>query len=310
MKKISYLLLILCFSFLLGCSRENIKQNSTTTPLFYEVSHPNKENKLYLFGSIHAANDSLYPLPDYILNAYNNSDSIAVEFDLVAYEKNITSQFQVLSRFLYGNNKTIKDVLKKDIYESGVEILKNAGLYSSVIDRYQPIIWETLIESAIMQEIGLDEQYGIDSYFLNLAKENNKKIIELESAESQYNMLESFREEEQIYFLEEAIQSYEESKENTKELFEQYKKGNQKDLENFLFEEETNEYMLAYNDKMITTRNYLMFTNLKEKLKENETIFCTVGLAHIIGEEGLVDLFKKEGYKVTMINEFAHSQKS
>lgn len=303
MKKMKYLILILCFSFLVGCSNEkdNAKPIATTTPLLIEVTQEETNQKLYLFGSIHAADESLYPLPNYVLNAYRNSDSIAVEFDLMEYEKDLSNQFQILANFTYEDSKTIKDVLDETTYQLGIEILKNAGLYYSVIDSYKPIIWESLIESISMQETGLDELYGIDKYFLNLAKEDHKKIIELESAEYQYNVLNSFTEEEQVYFLKEMIQNYEASKENTKQLYEQYKKGNKNDLENLLFEKTTNEYVDTYNHKLITIRNENMFTSLKEKLNSNKIIFCTVGLGHIIGENGLADLFSKEGYTITIL---------
>lgn len=305
MKKIKYLILILCFSFMIsGCAKqkEEVEPKSSSTPLLFEVSKEGATNKIYLFGSIHAADESLYPLPDYVLNAYHDSDAIAVEFDLVAYAADLSNQVELLSKFVYPDAKTISEDLDKETYEKGVEILKTAGLYYSMMDSYTPIMWESLIENVVMINTGLSEQYGIDTHFLNLAKEDNKKIIELESADYQYSMLLGFDMDLQIYLLKESINRYEESQENMKKLYDLYKKGNQNDLESLLFEEgETNAYLEEYNNQLITVRNNNMTASLKESFQNGETVFCTVGLGHIIGEGGIVDLLSQEGYKVTVV---------
>ena len=304
MKKLKYLILILCFSFMVGCStkKEEVEPISNTTPLLIEVSKEGVENKLYLFGSIHAADEDLYPLPDYVLNAYHNSDAIAVEFDLVDFSKDLSNQMELLSKFTYPDQKTIKDDIEDEVYQTGVEILKSAGLYTWMIDRYQPIMWQSLIENVAMLDSGLKEQYGIDRYFLTLAKEDNKEIKELESAEYQYNMLLGFDMDMQVYLLKEGIKEYEQSAENMQKLYELYKKGNEQDLEILLFEEEvTDPYMEEYNNLLITVRNINMTESLEEAFQNGEKVFCTVGLAHIIGESGIADLLEQKGYTVTVI---------
>lgn len=305
MKKMKYLILILCFSFMVcGCSKqkEEVEPKSSNTPLLFEVSKEGMNNKLYLFGSIHAADETLYPLPNYVLDAYQNSDAIAVEFDLVAYEADLSSQFELLSKFVYDNEKTIQDDLDEETYEKAVEILKTAGLYYSMMDSYTPIMWQTLIESVMMIDAGLEEQYGIDKHFLNLAKEDNKKIIELESADYQYNMLLSFDMDLQVYLLKESIKEYDKLKDATIDLYDLYKKGNKDDLETLLFEEEeTSEYAKEYNNQLVTVRNINMAVSLENAFQDGKNIFCTVGLAHIIGEGGIADLLTQEGYTVTVI---------
>lgn len=306
MNKIKYLILILCFSFMVGCSnkKEETEPIATTTPLLIEVSKEGAENKLYLFGSIHAADENLYPLPDYVLNAYKESDSIAVEFDLVEFTKDLSSQMELLSKFVYTDGSTITDNINEDTYTKGVELLKSAGLYTSMMDYYKPIMWQSLIENVVMLDSGLDEQYGIDKHFLTLAKENNKNIIELESAEYQYNMLLGFDMDMQVYLLEESIKQIEEAKENMVKLYDLYKKGNKEDLEKLVFEEETSDsYTEQYNNELITVRNQNMTESLDQTFGEGKNVFCTVGLAHIIGEGGIADLLEQRGYTITIVTE-------
>lgn len=301
MKKLKYLIILLCTVFMIsGCNQGNSAPKENSTPLLLEVSKDDSAHKLYLFGSIHAADESIYPLPQYVIDAYNQSDVLAVEFDLIAYTNDLSNQFTLLSKLMYEDD-TIQNHLSAETYKTGIKILEEVGLYHSIMDYYQPIVWQSLIENAVIINSNLNEEYGIDKYFLTQAKENAKQIFELESAEYQYNLLLSFDESLQIHLLEESINNYETSKEELNQLYELYKKGNQEALEKMLMEENENEYNKEYNEKLITLRNQNMAVSLEKLFSEEKTVFCTVGLAHIIGENGIADLFIQKGYKIKKV---------
>lgn len=73
---------------------------SSATPLLYEVTKEGYDNKIYLFGSIHMADNRAYPMNDKIMEAYNNSDSLGVEFDIVAYSKDLKKQMATMQLML------------------------------------------------------------------------------------------------------------------------------------------------------------------------------------------------------------------
>lgn len=303
MKKIRYGILVLCFMFMLGgCAKqeENVEK-STTTPLLLEAKKEGSDNKLYLFGSIHAADESLYPLPDYVVKAYKESKIVAVEFDLIEYEKDLEAQFLSVMMFTNPNGKSIKKYIDEETYNKGVEILKAANIYTKSFDSYNPIMWQMLVDNAAIVEANLDEEYGVDKFFLELSKKDKKEILELESAEFQNNILLGFDRDVQKYLLKQSIDQYESSKDDMKNLYELYKKGNKENLENLLLEEEPDEHLLEYNDILITKRNINMTESLVDSMKENKNIFCIVGLAHIIGEGGIANLLEQQGYMVSIV---------
>ena len=164
--------------------------------------------------------------------------------------------------------------------------------------------WLMLVENAAIVEAELNQLYGIDNHFLTLAKdEDNKEILELESAEYQYDILSGFEVETQIQLLKQEIEEYEEAKTAMKELYELYTKGEQEELEKLLLEtdKELEPYEEEYNNKLVTVRNQNMAESLEIAFKEGKNIFCTVGLAHIIGEGGIVDLLEQQGYTVKIV---------
>jgi len=304
MKKLKYLILLLCFSFILiGCTKNQDIETTSNTPLLLEVTKTGTNNKLYLFGSIHAAEEAMYPLPKYVTDAYKKSDLIAVEFDIIEFEKDISSQMNLMSNFINVDGKKIKDYLDEDTYNTCIEILKSTGYYVPMLDSYDPIIWYTLIENAVIEEVNLNQEYGIDKYLLDISKKDKKEILELESADYQYDILSSFDYETQIYLLKQSIELYEESKNEMDKLYNLYKIGDKDELEKLFFEteEETDKFAVEFNTKMITDRNNNMANNLKKEFEDGKNIFCTVGLAHIIGPGGIADLLEQEGYTIKVI---------
>lgn len=307
MNKLKYFVPLLIFSFMLsGCAKQEAETEPKqySTPLLIEATKEGTDSKLYLFGSIHAADETLYPLPDYVLNAYKESDAIAVEFDLIEFTKDLSNQIELLSKFVYTDEKTIQDDIDEETYEKSVEILKEAGLYNMMMDNYKPIMWQSMLENAAMASSNLDEQYGVDNHFLKTAKEDDKKIIELESAQAQYDILLGFKDDVQVQLLKSSLNSYEESVNDLKKLYDFYKKGNKEELEGLLFKEDEKEdkYLEEYNEKLITERNEKMAKILNDIMKKDETVFCTVGLAHIIGDGGIADILESKGYSIKIIN--------
>ena len=308
MKKLKYIVLLLAFLFISsGCTKEQKEEKSvaTSTPLLLEVTKEETNNKLYLFGSIHAGDESMYPLPDYVMDAYKESERIAVEFDIIEYQKDMDLQIKHLTKFVNPGGGSIEEIIDADTYNKAVDILSDAGLYFSLYDVYSPMMWQSLIENAVIKDVGLGSTFGIDNHFLEIAKKDRKEIIELESAEFQYDLLSGFDIETHVYLLKQSVLEYDDAVEDMKELFALYKKGDKRELEDNLFkeldDENVSKYLLEYNDKLITKRNQTMMESLEKMLTGSDDVFCIVGLAHIIGEDGIGDLFDKKGYSVKVI---------
>lgn len=310
MKKLKYFVLLLCFMLVVtGCGHEKEieKKEEVTpaTPLLLEVTKKGIDNKLFLFGSIHAGDETLYPLPDYVINAYNESEKVAVEFDLIEYQKDISEQTKHLSKFVNPDGNSIEEYIDEEVYKKAVDILSDAGLYTSIYDVYNPMMWMSLIENAVIKDANLGATFGIDNHFLELSKKDKKEIVELESAEFQYDLLSSFDIKTQAYLLKQSVDEYDEEVKSLKELFNLYKKGDKKELESALFVEDENasKELVEYNDKLITKRNQAMTESLEKVLSDdiNDDVFCTVGLAHIIGDGGILDLLEQKGYTVKIV---------
>ena len=274
--------------------------------LLYKVTKDGSDNALYLFGSIHVADERAYPLPDKVMKAFNDSEAIMVEFDLVSYGKNFEKQVNDMRLMLCEPGKTLKDYLSPEVYDKTIKYLKDNKMYNKAYESYKPAFIYTLMSEIIVDKSGLDSNKGIDVYFIKQAGKKKKEIIELESSEFQINILVNVSNALYNLMIDETISKEEEDVEGLKELYEAWLKG---DIETILEEDEeideVPEELEAdyekYNLDMLTNRNKEMAIKAKQGLEEGKNIFLVVGTAHIIGDDGLVALLSNEGYKVEKI---------
>lgn len=313
LKNLSLIVIVLTL-FLAGCQKKEIEKDEkpnveNTTPLFYKISKKDSDISIYLLGSIHAADKGIYPLNDTIMSAYNRSDYLAVEVDTVALTSDFDLQVSLAQKMLYTDGTTIKDHIGEELYNKMVAKLKEKGSYNSMYDNYKPAFFESLFENAIIVDADMDANAGIDMHFLKLAKKDNKNILEIETAESQYDLLLSNPIELDKMMLEGYVENYDESITEMKDLYSAWKNGNANELEQELMptsseglSPEEIEMIENYNNALINNRNYIMADALEKYFSEEKDVFCVVGVGHVVGNQGIISLMEQRGYNIEKLN--------
>ncbi len=305
MKKINIIIIIPILLLLTtGCFHQ--KEEQVTNPLLYKITNTKTDTTIYLLGSIHAADDTAYPINKKVMDAFNDSDYLAVEVDINALNNNYKLQLDLAQKMLYSDGTTINQHIPEELYNSMVSLLKDKNVYNSLYDNYKPIFFESLLENEVIKDASLDSNKGIDMHFLNLAKEQNKDILEVETAEFQYNLLLNVPDELESILLQDYIDNYDANVEELKKIYESWKKGDAKEIKSLLTEEddysnytiEEQKMLEDYNNNLIYDRNYNMAKTLEKYMSEEKNVFCVVGLAHVISENGIVDLLTNKGYIV------------
>ena len=280
------------------------------TPLMYEITKEGSDNKIYLFGSMHLVNLNEFDFPSYVMDAYNDSDYLACEFDIIEYEKNLNAQ-EYLKGMMYLDGTTIKDHIEKESYAKLVNFLKEHKIYNEALEVYNTYFFDSLISELAYKDSGLSEG-GVDSYFLKKAKNDNKIILEVETPEFQNNLLKSFPERLYEMSIVDMIDNYQETVGDARKLYSAWKSGNANTLEELALEdikdddreytEEDLNMIDDYNNKLLRDRNIGMAEKLVEYFEKDEDVFFMVGAAHLIGDEGIASLVEAKGYKVVAVN--------
>ena len=292
---------------------EEIPDEERPTPLFYQVTDE-KGNKAYLLGTIHVGDSMTAYLPQSIYDALNSSDALAVESNLNTFEERLGADEELAQAYydslFFNDDTTLQDFLNDPELYKQTELMLFAMGYGNYATTIKPAAAASIMDDWLMSGFGyLDSEKGVDMRLLNLAEEAGKKIYEIEDPKAHYNTLTDYSKETQVMILEEALSMEKwDTMYSTLYLYQLWCGGDEELLKEAVSTPlpedatpEEKEYYEEYTKKMITERDKIMADGIKSYLKSGETVFVAVGLAHVIGEDGIIDQLKEAGYTVTRV---------
>ena len=303
-----FLLIVLLFTGCESKSKEKEKEKTEEIkPLLYEVTKEGSDNVMYLLGSIHATKKNAFPLPSYIMDAYENSLYLAVECDVVSYMENIDLESYVLS-YLYPDGSPVKEHISEETYNKLIEKLKELKLYNENLIYYNTNFFASLLQEKVMEDAKLKEE-GIDNFFIEDALSNNKNILEVESVEFQMELLNSFS--DRLYELQllSLLDEYDENVISLKLMYDSWANGDIDKLIELLYmddddlSEEDKAIVDDYNNRLVDLRNVTMTNKFMEYFENNYKTFFVVGALHLYGDNGIINGLINNGYSVKAINE-------
>lgn len=285
LKRFSFIMMILLISAL-GCTKDARKG------FFWKVQ--SKTATVYLLGSIHVGNASLYPLPSKIEEAYKKSDVVVTETD---FEEG--NDMNVVSKLFYPNNETLKDHLTAESYKQVKDYMTANKLPFMMFERFKAWYVAFLIQFAAYDKAGYKLQLGIDHYFSAKAKADKKERDAIESTLDIDALFTSFSDELNekllLYFIEDTkdIDSV------IKDLYGYWDKGNLNGLEKYIntYANKQKELIPIF-EKLIYERNIKMVNKIKGYLKTNKTYFVIIGSGHYPGKRGILQKLKDDGFKI------------
>ena len=313
--KIRFTSLFICICILIPLFSSCGMFDSEYRPALWCVSGKDGE-VMYIMGSVHIGEESMYPFDDRINSALKKCDSLAVEYDVVSAEersKNWTQeeQLQYISQFIYKDGDSIKNHLSADTYSKAKAYLISKNAYSEEMDLFVPAFWHSMINSYVVEESGYDSNIGVDRVLIKLARETGKKVLEVESEQFQTELTLSF--DDVIY--DDSIMQTIDARENISMqyayMIDLWKRGRDDLIDvmsnglTFLYSgPEDEEYAKAYeeyNNKMMTERNKNMAEVADGYIKDGKKVFFVVGAAHVCGEDGIIELLRAKGYTVDRV---------
>lgn len=148
----------------------------------------------------------------------------------------------------------------------------------------------------------------IDVAIQAVAKDAGKRVIGLESVEEQLNIILPAKSqptiEQQKEVLLEELRLWDQKFELLETLIDSYMEQNYKPIANIVEDETLAELGFSTNtttfDDVITQRNIRWMQRIPEVI-DNRPTLIVVGIAHLPGEQGIINLLKRSGYKVKAV---------
>jgi uncharacterized protein YbaP (TraB family) len=249
----------------------------------------------YLGGTCHLLRQSDFPLPKEFYTAYNASDILIFETDLSKLKDPPTQQL-LMSTAMYTDGSTIQSHLSAQTYNSLKEYCDANGIPLEAISRFKPSIVVVTITAMELMKLGVTED-GVDSFFYRQAI-NDKKIIQrLETVDEQIQFLVGMGEGNEDAFVRHSIKDLKSIKQNYENLVDAWKKGDVNKL-NELMVAELETRMPKLYKALITDRNEKWLQSIDTFQKTPQKEFILVGVGHLVGPDGIVEVLRQKGYKV------------
>lgn len=264
---------------------------------------------MYLFGTIHVGDERSDTAMSMISDIVESCDALAVEFDVVAYQKDLAAMTKDLQQYVYTDGTKTKDHLPEPLYSQAVDVMSQANLYNAFMEYYNIALWSQYIDQAALDLYSdLVSDYGMDNMLLEKAYADNMDILNVESGSFQMALLNSFSDELYMLLMESTITYITQYGNELETLYSTWLSGDFEALTQLLTQEDytglTDDQIALvkdYNYKLLDERNVGMGDKAVQYLKSGKKVFFAVGAAHMTGETGLVQRLSDEGYTVERV---------
>jgi uncharacterized protein len=267
--------------------------SATTRSCLWKVT--SKESAVHLLGSIHLLKKDTYPLNTTIESAFDGSRTLVLEVNLDEMTSEDVRRL-ILSKGLLADGKTLPQILSKESLLLVKERIETLGLQIEAVQRFKPWLLAMTLAMAKLQQLGYDPEHGIDKYFFDKAKRQNKDILALETAEFQINLLDALSANVQEAALLQTLKELDVMEKEFDAIVQAWKVGDTRKLEDSLLES-FKEYPDVYQ-KIVSERNKNWIPKIEEFLKRRGNTLLVVGAAHLVGPDGVVELLRNKGYVV------------
>ncbi|OXY83809.1 TraB/GumN family protein [Oceanimonas doudoroffii] len=251
------------------------------------------EQQLWLFGSIHIADERLATLPPSLLQALEDSELLLLEVDPLKVDTaDIAYLLQPGSDWPARLGQDLTSRLEQAVTQHGQPHLR----------RLPPWFAALQLSQLRAAELGFHSRQGVDMRLRLRARQQGLPVAGLESPALAMGLLASLQERglEQD-FVAHSLNELEQMQGHLDRLLKTWLSGDEQALLALLQEQQSPALTAFIEDELLIRRNHLWLERL-EQLAPSRALMV-VGALHLYGERGLISMLRQAGYTLTRVEE-------
>lgn len=267
----------------------------------FAASYPNSDALLWrvtagdggavshVFGTIHSDDPRVLQLKPAVQAALDGSERLVLE--IVVTPEGMLDMMALLYR---RDGSELKKDLPAPLYARTLAVFKERGLEESWVNRLT--IWGAAVNFMIPQSSGM----VLDMQLQALMQGRDKPVYALETVESQLAVFSELDKKSQIRMLSIALDELGRLEQTTEQLIRYYLREDLAAIAGMEREFHTGEnraFMERLMDRLVDQRNRRMTQAMLEHLRAGRS-FVAIGALHLPGEQGIINLLQKAGYRV------------
>ena len=256
------------------------------------------DKTIHLLGSVHFLREDSYPLAPVIENAFRNAQSVAFETDIAALQDPATA-LKMISVATCPEGKQLSDLIDPKLYKQLGLVMEDHGIPIETVAGFRPWFAAMTLSLFELQKMGFKPEHGVDQHFFTLAKAAGKKLVALETVETQTDLFGSMSTTEETQLLQQTLDDAKRMRQMFKDLVAAWSSGNSGALDKLL-NEAMKEAPQVYN-RLLLQRNKAWIPKIDGLLQSGQRAIVIVGAGHLVGKGSVIDLLQTKGYSVKQL---------
>ncbi|MCG6949596.1 MAG: TraB/GumN family protein [Acidobacteria bacterium] len=248
---------------------------------------------VYVVGSIHALKEDAYPLPQAFERTFEEAEVLVFEIDL---GEMTATAVQLMSAGSLAPGTTLEQVVGAQTWKELEAHAEESGFNPSVFSGMKPWMAALTLTAFELSKHGYLSSSGLDTYFMQRADQAGKETRALETAEAQVSLFADLTQEQSRAFLRYTLRDLELMIPEMEELYIRWRAGDVEYVEHMMLEG-FEEFPDVFT-RMVGDRNRAWVPQIEELLAGDRDAMVVVGSAHLVGDEGVIELLRKKGYAI------------
>ncbi len=250
---------------------------------------------VYLMGSIHLLKETDFPLHPKMLNAFDEAQTLLLEVELDSAKTPEFLQY-LLAEAAYDSGRTLQTELGDSVYTLLETQMASLGLALDQMKQFEPWMVALTFLGLKVRQMGFDPDFGVDVYFYEEAKAQGKAIGALETPQYQIGLLGSMSPSFQRSLVLQTLEQAGDLEEALDVIVRHWKTGDLEGLEATI--NKSLEDFPEIRDLLLTGRNRNWIPKIEDCVRGHGIYLIIMGVAHMSGEDGVVAMLRRAGYKV------------
>lgn len=266
-------------------------QPVATSSLLWKISGKNLAKPSYLFGTIHLICRNDYVWTKAMDASLNTSEKVCFEMALDDPSVMAAATTGMMNK----DGKKLKDYFTAEQYKILTAYVRDTlKMDIAMFENMRPVALQMMLGT---NTVACADQVSYEDSMMVTAKAQHKPVLGLELAQEQLDVLGTIPEDSVVADIIATIQHPAAADEQYEEMVLAYKRQDLKKLFDLI-----NSVNEAGSDMgvFLDQRNTKWVPRMETMMKDG-TIFFAVGAGHLPGDKGVINLLKKQGYKVEPI---------
>lgn len=258
---------------------------------------------MVLFGTLHVGAPGFYPLEPRIVDALGQATTLALELDPAQPQRELgraVREHGMLEPGAAGYDSM--DPARKALLD---RLIAQGGYDPARVGHFKPVLLATLLTMAEYTKLGYRSELSSDAWLARQARENDIKVVELESMDRQLSLLDRLPEPDRWRFLDEMMGTIESGaqRKEARAMVQAWSTADRAALDAIAGRCNADASVSGkfVNQVLLKERNAGLADGLLNLLRQEKKTFAAIGVLHLLGQGSVPALLQERGVSVERI---------